>query len=285
MKRIFAIALAAVVLFPSCDKTKEDQAAAGVIDYMEFLRYDEGEEAGPHSKIVYTPTFDSQGRLVKSLEQWYFGDHESGEMMANQYYQTNITYNDANHTVYFERGGGYWDYGENPGWTPFEPTSSETMTCNDDLDVTSWREGTVTMTYKDGYLDIYDSDPTNEYWWTRLTYVWKDGDLEKIERKTNRDEGDYYKFTYTKDLNPFGNYDVISAALCGMIDGEMGLWAACLFGNHSKHLIATETEMDNNTVVTYTYTKDKKGRIVEVRRADGEALGGPIGGVWKIYWK
>ena len=60
--------------------------------------------------------------------------------------------------------------------------------------------------------------------------------------------------------------------------------AAGLFGKHSKHLIETETEEENDGVVTYTYKKEN-GRIVEVRRADGEAVGGPIGGVFKIYWK
>ena len=291
MKKLFISIAAIAFCLSACDKNGLDDgtvATDGVIDYIEFLRYDEGEEAGAHSKIVYTPTFDNQGRLVKALEQWYFADHETGELAANQYYQTTISYDDAKHTAHYERGNGHWSYDEkNPGWTGVEVSESETVSLNDNGHITSFREGKDTFTYKGEYLDVYDSDPTNDYWWNNTTYIWEDGDLQKMHRKNHREEGDIYVFTYTKDLNPFGNYDIFSTATGEWIDGDTPLWAAGLFGKHSKHLVATEKagDVDDPTVITYTYKKDSKGRISEVRRAEGEAVGGPVGGVFKIYWK
>ena len=283
MKKL-AFLLCLAVWAVACENGGPEGTAAGDIDYIEFLRYDNGEAAGAHSKIVYTPSFDAKGRLTKSLEQWYFSDHETGKLAANQYYVTSFTYDDAKNTVTYERGNGYWDYSAStPGWSVPEVSESGTLPLNSDGFVTAWADRKATFTYKDGFLDIYESDKDSDYWWKECTYVWKDGDLQKISVRNNRTPYDAYTFTYTGTLNPFGCYDIISSGLCGWIDGEIGHWAAGLFGQHSKHLIKTES--DENGTVNYTYKKDKSGRISEVRRADGEAVGGPVGGVFKIHWK
>ena len=287
MKKLILTIAAIAFCLTACNKEdKDNTAVSGVIDHIEFLRYDEGEAAGAHSKVVYIPTFDAQGRLIRSVEQWYFADHETGAMAANQYYQTDIIYDDVKHTIRYENGGGFWDYGATtPGWSVVEIGESETMPCNDNGFITSWRKDTYTLAYKGDYLDVFESDLGNDYWWNKTTYIWEDGDLQKMHRKNNREEGDIYVFTYTKDLNPFGNYDIFSSATGEWIDGDLPLWAAGLFGKHSKHLISTEKSADSDWVISYTYKKDSKGRVVEIRRAEGEAVGGPVGGVYKIYWK
>ena len=271
----------------SCVKNNGEGKTSGKIDYVEMLRYDDGEAAGAHSKIVYTPTFDDQGRLVKSVEQWYFADHETGELAANQYYQTTFKYNESDHTVYFERGNGYWDYsGAKPGWTDVTVSDSGTLSCDNDWHATSWADRRDSFTYTDGCLTEYLHNDLSDYWWAKYIYEWKDGDLQKLT-KEKKDGTSYvaYSFTYTDDLNPFGKYDFFCSSLNGWIDGEFGLWAATIFGNHSKHLIKTETEQENSMAITYTYKKDKSGRVTEVRRAEGGSLGGPNGGVFVIHWK
>jgi hypothetical protein len=287
LRTLLAFGIIITVMLVSCVKNNGEGEASGKIDYIEMLRYDDGEAAGAHSKIVYTPTFDDQGRLVKSVEQWYFADHETGEMAGNQYYQTTIKYNENDHTVYFERGDGYWDYSAaKPGWTEVKVTDSGTLTCDEDWHATAWNDRRDYFTYTDGCLTVYTHDDLSDYWWAKHIYEWKDGDLQKLT-KEKKDGTSYvaYSYTYTSDLNPFGNYDFLSSSLNGWIDGEFGLWAAGIFGNHSKHLLKTETEEENNIVTTYTYKKDKSGRITEVRRAEGGSLGGAIGGVLVIHWK
>ncbi|MBQ9547995.1 MAG: DUF4595 domain-containing protein [Bacteroidales bacterium] len=284
-KLLCLFALAGLVA--ACDNTKDEEepiAGGGVIDYIEFLRYDEGVEAGPHSKIVLTPTFDAKGRLVRSLEQYYFADHESGKLAPNQYYQTTFEYKSDN-SVAYSRANGYWDYSAEPqGWNAPSESQNAVFPLNDDGYATEWPGAKATFEYTTGgYLEVYESNKGEDYWWQKSDYVWENGDLRKITKTTNRGSYDAYTFTYTTDENPFGNYDIFSSGLCGWIDGETGPWAAGVFGKHPKHLIRTET--DENTTVTYSYKKDKNGRIVEVQRAEGGSLGGPVGGVFVIHWK
>lgn len=288
LRILFAIGIVIPALLVACDKTNEEDITSGIIDYVELLRYDGGEAAGAHSKIVYTPTFDNQGRLVKSVEQWYFADHETGELAANQYYQTTIKYNEEAGTVYFEHGSGHWDYSAaTPGWSEVTVSDSGTLMCDHDWHVISWPDRYDSFTYTDdGCLTTYLHDDPSDYWWAKHIYEWKDGDIQKIT-KEKKDGTSYvaHSYTYSNDLNPFGKYDFVSSSLNSWIDGEYGLWAAALFGNHSKHLLKTETEEENNIVTTYTYKKDKSGRITEVRRAEGGSLGGAVGGVLVFHWK
>lgn len=268
MKKFFVIALAAAaMLFAGCEKDSGEDgpdAVANPVKSYEFVAMMNG---NPHFKGVYTPSYDSKGRLTGIKYEHYEQDwssEDAGLYLAEKRSST-VTYDESAKTAVSAGTSQYYNR-EEKKWS--DPDSEETKLTFDD----NWR--VVKTESKSGesqysevyayrgdnvasytYTSVYDGRPSE----TVTNYTWNNGDLVEIKDS-------YSKTTvnYGSEANPFlGTIDLT-------LDSMPEFYSLGILGKTSAHLPTSYTHIsgtgENEWKYTYNieYTKDSKGRITEI---------------------
>ena len=254
MKRtVLFLALAAAV-FAACDKNddeRQQEQTACPIAKIAQVNYAADEEGGPFSKyfeVIMEPRFDAQGRLSGiNRESWGMSIEEKDSADIYHYLKDfeetiDVIYN-PDHTGKLVYKGQTYSY-RFPGGVPTAFTDTfeieVPLVFNNDWNITRTGESSFEYEYSDGYWQEYD-------------VTWQNGDLMSYGQ---------YSFTYSDETNPFKDWIDFTPGMISIPEE----YSFGLMGKRSAHIPATINDEESLApVTTVSVTKDKQGRITQLR--------------------
>lgn len=266
MKKLFVLAAAAAALtfFAGCDPdTISDLNAPTDLKSYEELFLMNGDV---HFKYVYTPLYGINSRLASLKFEYYEDEYDWENEVSKGLFLVEEGTTTYTWGTFFADGsytGRAYDRTSST-WSDVTPTTYKFEFYD------TWQIGKYTSE-NENYREVVEYEYDGEYLkkTTESTgyvtnYVWKDGDL----------------VGYTSNyLSCTIGYSSEKNTLAGGVDPVLRINDAFdlgLAGKHSAHLatsiliVSGSGDFQNRELQLYTYTKDSKGRIVEVKivRAD-----------------
>ena len=250
-KALFFCTIAVMGLFVlSCNKDDiSSDESDSVISSYQVISISGGRE---YAKEVFTPTYDAQGRVVKTVSETYtFHDGETRllrvEIRDFDYESSTVSATDC------------WEIAS-PGKLEVMGPDKYMLQFGDGLKLLKVTEPDRTMdyTYDGDYLSSYAVSFMDDTPFV-INYTWSGGDLVLAT------DSDMYhiQVTYGKEANPFVNtIDPLHAICLSMIPNFA---SANLIGKSSAHLpVSYKEDFYGDINFSYKYTRDNKGRIVRV---------------------
>ena len=247
------LALAAAV-FAACDKSDEERQQEQTlcpIARISQVSYSADQEGGPFSKyfeVMMEPNFDAQGRLSGIIRRSWGMTVEQKDsadiyhLLKDLEETVDVIYN-PDHTgklVYKGQTFSHRFIGGVPVSNPDTFDIEVPIIFNNDWNIKFEGESSFEYEYADGYLQEYD-------------VTWQDGDLMTFGQ---------YSFTYSDELNPFKDWIDFTPGMIS-IPEEYGFG---LMGKRSAHIPATIYDEESMApLTTVSVTKDKQGRIIQLR--------------------
>ena len=255
MKKVLFLCVAAVMGLSVLSCSKDDipgKDSGLVISNYQLISISGGRE---YAKEVYTPTYDAQGRVVKTVSETYtFRDGEPRllrvEIRDFDYESSTVSATDC------------WEIAS-PGKLDVMGPDKYMLQFGDGLKLLKVTEPDRTMdyTYDGDYLSSYAVSFTDDTPFMR-NYSWSGGDLVSMVEEEG--SGSYHvSVAYGKEANPFVNtIDPLLPIYSNMLPNFA---SANLIGKSSAHLpVSYKEDFYSDINFSFKYTKDNKGRIVRV---------------------
>ena len=206
-----------------------------------------------YSKDVYTPTYDSRGRVVKSVYETYSSAKGKNELLTVEIrdfdYKTSTAY--ATYCMEILTPGALYVTGPDTLSLKFGDGLKLKKATKPDYSYDYTYDGDHLESYS---VAIAENDPTVR------KYIWSGGDLASMLGENGKAQ---FNVTYGEEANPFVNtIDPLLAIYSSIIPDYA---CANLIGKNSAHLpVSYQEDFYGDTTFSFEYTRDDKGRIVRV---------------------
>ena len=241
----------------SCSKDDDNPVKDSglVISSYQVISISGGKE---YAKDVYTPMYDAQGRVVKTVYEVY-------SFPKGEYNLLTVEIRDFDYATSTAYATDCWEI-ITPGQLEVTGPDKLALKFGDGLKLLKVTDPdrTLDYTYNGDYLSSYSVTFTGNSPIVKH-YTWSGGDLvNMMEEEITAGSGPYnINVTYGKEANPFVNtIDPLLAIHSSMLPEYA---SANLIGKSSAHLpVSYKEDFYGDITFSFKYTRDDKGRIVRV---------------------